>query len=140
MKDLIIDTEEAMVGAGKKLGSTAKPSDVFALIGDLGAGKTHFTKGLVHGAGCESSVTSPTFPLLHEYLQGKVPIYHFDFYRINSVHELIDIGWEDYAESDGICVIEWADKFPEIIPKIARWLQFNIKDNGSRIIQEINNP
>jgi tRNA threonylcarbamoyladenosine biosynthesis protein TsaE len=140
MKDLIIDTEEAMVGAGKKLGSTAKPSDVFALIGDLGAGKTHFTKGLVHGAGCESSVTSPTFPLLHEYLQGKVPIYHFDFYRINSVHELIDIGWEDYAESDGICVIEWADKFPEIIPKIAIWLQFNIKDNGSRIIQEINNP
>ena len=140
MKDLIIDTEEAMVGAGKKLGSTAKPSDVFALIGDLGAGKTYFTKGLVHGAGCESSVTSPTFPLLHEYLQGKVPIYHFDFYRINSVHELIDIGWEDYAESDGICVIEWADKFPEIIPKIAIWLQFNIKDNGSRIIQEINNP
>ena len=140
MRDLIIDTVEAMVGAGKKLGSTAKPSDVFALIGDLGAGKTHFTKGLVHGAGCESSVTSPTFPLLHEYLQGKVPIYHFDFYRINSVHELIDIGWEDYAESDGICVIEWADKFPEIIPKIAIWLQFNIKDNGSRIIQEINNP
>ncbi len=140
MKNLIIDTEEAMVGAGKKLGSTAKPSDVFALIGDLGAGKTHFTKGLVHGTGCESSVTSPTFPLLHEYLQGKVPIYHFDFYRINSVHELIDIGWEDYAESDGICVIEWADKFPEIIPKIAIWLQFNIKDNGSRIIQEINNP
>ncbi|MDC0048838.1 tRNA (adenosine(37)-N6)-threonylcarbamoyltransferase complex ATPase subunit type 1 TsaE [Verrucomicrobia bacterium] len=140
MKDLIIDNEEAMVGAGKQLGSTAKPGDVFALMGDLGAGKTHFTKGLAHGAGCESSVTSPTFPLLHEYLQGKVPIYHFDFYRINSVHELIGIGWEDYTESDGICIIEWADKFPEIIPKIAIWIKFDIKDNGSRIIQEINNP
>ncbi|MDP6858445.1 MAG: tRNA (adenosine(37)-N6)-threonylcarbamoyltransferase complex ATPase subunit type 1 TsaE [Verrucomicrobiales bacterium] len=139
MKDLIIDNEEAMVGAGKKLGSTSKPGDVFALIGDLGAGKTHFTKGLVQGAECESPVTSPTFPLLHEYLQGQIPIYHFDFYRINSVHELIDIGWEDYAESDGICVIEWADKFPEIIPKIATWLQFSIKENGSRIIQTINN-
>ncbi|MFL2478936.1 MAG: tRNA (adenosine(37)-N6)-threonylcarbamoyltransferase complex ATPase subunit type 1 TsaE [Verrucomicrobiales bacterium] len=139
MKDLIIDNEEAMVEAGKNLGSKAKPGDTFALIGDLGAGKTHFTKGLVEGSGCESSVTSPTFPLLHEYLQGKVPIYHFDFYRINSVHELIDIGWEDYAESDGICVIEWADKFTEIIPNNAIWFRLSIKDNGSRIIQKIIN-
>ncbi|MEC8907200.1 MAG: tRNA (adenosine(37)-N6)-threonylcarbamoyltransferase complex ATPase subunit type 1 TsaE [Verrucomicrobiota bacterium] len=140
MKNLIIDNEEAMVGAGKMLGSTTRPGDVFALVGDLGAGKTHFTKGLVHGAGCESSVTSPTFPLLHEYLQGKFPIYHFDFYRINSVHELIDIGWDDYTETDGICVIEWADKFPEIIPKSATWFQFSIENNGSRIIQTINSP
>ena len=140
MKDLIIDNEEAMVGAGKTLGSITKPGDVFALVGNLGAGKTHFTKGLVHGAGCGNSVTSPTFPLLHEYLQGKFPIYHFDFYRINSVHELIDIGWDDYIETDGICVIEWADKFPEIIPNSATWFQFSIENNGSRIIQKINSP
>lgn len=126
-----------MIEAGKSLGSTTNPGDIFALIGDLGAGKTHFTKGLVEGTGCESPVTSPTFPLLHEYLHGKVSIYHFDFYRINSVHELIGIGWEDYIEAAGICIIEWADKFPEIIPKAAKWLQFTINNDGSRIIQEV---
>ena len=140
MQNLIINNEDAMVDAGKRIGCTTKSGDIYALIGDLSAGKTHFTKGLVEGAGCESPVTSPTFPLLHEYLNGKVSIYHFDFYRINSVHELIGIGWEDYIESDGICIIEWADKFPEIIPKTAKWLQFSIENDGSRIIQEIGNP
>lgn len=140
MQNLIINNEDAMVDAGKRIGCTTKSGDIYALIGDLSAGKTHFTKGLVEGAGYESPVTSPTFPLLHEYLNGKVSIYHFDFYRINSVHELIGIGWEDYIESDGICIIEWADKFPEIIPKTAKWLQFSIENDGSRIIQEIGSP
>ena len=138
MKDLIIDNEEAMVGAGKMLGSTTKPGDVFALVGDLGTGKTHFTKGLVHGAGCESSVTSPTFPLLHEYLQGKFPIYHFDFYRVERAEEILHLGWDDLVEESGsILAVEWASRFPELLPEEALRVNLQILPGEARRVTRV---
>ena len=129
-----------MIEYGKQLGTQSKPGDSLGLIGDLGAGKTHFTKGFALGIQCESQVTSPTFSLLHEYREGSSYLYHFDLYRLESEMELIEIGWEDYLEIDGICIVEWADKFPEIMPEKMKWLEFQVLDDGIRSIKEVSNP
>ena len=86
-----------------------KPGDVITLDGDLGAGKTAFTGGLAKGLGISGYVTSPTFTIVNEYRNGNMPLFHFDVYRIESMDDLYDIGWEDYASQGGVCVIEWAD-------------------------------
>ena len=86
-----------------------KPGTVLTLDGDLGAGKTAFTGGLAMGLGIETYVTSPTFTIVNEYRGGSVPLFHFDVYRLESMDDLYDIGWEDYVSQGGICVVEWAD-------------------------------
>ena len=86
-----------------------KPGDVITLDGDLGAGKTAFTGGLAKGLGITGYVTSPTFTIVNEYQNGTMPLFHFDVYRIESMDDLYDIGWEDYVMQGGVCVIEWAD-------------------------------
>ena len=86
-----------------------KPGDVITLDGDLGAGKTAFTGGLAKGLGISGYVTSPTFTIVNEYQMGSMPLFHFDVYRIESMDDLYDIGWEDYIMQGGVCVIEWAD-------------------------------
>jgi len=88
---------------------TLKPNDLVTLDGDLGAGKTAFTGGLAKGLGINSYVTSPTFTIVNEYHGGKMPLYHFDVYRLGSIDDLYDIGWEDYINSGAVCVVEWAD-------------------------------
>ncbi|OUU86003.1 MAG: tRNA (adenosine(37)-N6)-threonylcarbamoyltransferase complex ATPase subunit type 1 TsaE [Verrucomicrobiaceae bacterium TMED76] len=140
MSEVLIKTESEMIEYGKQLGTQSKPGDSLGLIGDLGAGKTHFTKGFALGIQCESQVTSPTFSLLHEYREGSSCLYHFDLYRLESEMELIEIGWEDYLEIDGICIVEWADKFPEIMPEKMKWLEFQVLDDGIRSIKEVSNP
>ncbi|MFL2484649.1 MAG: tRNA (adenosine(37)-N6)-threonylcarbamoyltransferase complex ATPase subunit type 1 TsaE [Verrucomicrobia bacterium] len=140
MSEVLIKTESEMIEYGKQLGTQSKPGDSIGLIGDLGAGKTHFTKGFALGIQCESQVTSPTFSLLHEYREGSSCLYHFDLYRLESEMELIEIGWEDYLEIDGICIVEWADKFPEIMPEKMKWLEFQVLDDGIRSIKEVSNP
>jgi tRNA threonylcarbamoyladenosine biosynthesis protein TsaE len=102
---------------GKKLADFLKPGDVFCLKGDLGAGKTLFTQGLVQGVGYKDEVTSPTFAIMNVY-QAKIPIYHFDLYRLDYAEQLYDIGFEEYTarNSMGAAVIEWPDKFPEALP------------------------
>ena len=92
--------------------------EVLALCGELGAGKTHFTQGLASGLGIDTSaVTSPTFTLVHEYGGGRLPIFHFDFYRMESAQEVLAIGWEEFLdEPHGVVVVEWANKFPELLP------------------------
>ena len=92
--------------------------EVLALCGDLGAGKTHFTQGLANGLGIDASaVTSPTFTLIQEYGGGRLPIFHFDFYRMESAEEVLAIGWEEYLDEDhGVIIVEWANKFPELLP------------------------
>lgn len=94
---------------GAKFASTLKAGDIVTLDGDLGAGKTAFTSGLVAGMMCEDTVTSPTFTIVNEYRKGKVPIFHFDVYRLTSMDDLYDIGWDDYLVQNGIIIIEWAD-------------------------------
>ena len=110
---------------------------VIALCGDLGAGKTHFVKGLAAGlGGVPDHVTSPTFTLINEYTDCRPTLFHFDLYRLETEDELLRIGFDDYLEGDGICVIEWADKFPGLIPRGARWLQFSHREDGARVIEE----
>ena len=140
MIDTTIHSESEMIEFGKKIGSEAKPGDVFGLIGDLGAGKTHFTKGFVLGNDCDKPVTSPTFSLIHEYEDGSSYIYHFDLYRLENTSELLEIGWEDYLDMDGICIVEWADKFPELMPENIRWLEIKLLDDEKRLITEVIEP
>ena len=107
---------------------------VLALKGQLGSGKTLFTQGLVAGLKCDAAVTSPTFTIVHEYQGGPFPVYHFDFFRLENRESAVRLGLEDYFFSDGVSVIEWADRFPELIPEQARWVSFEVKSERQRII------
>ena len=102
---------------GFAMGREARPGEVYTLIGDLGVGKTVFTKGLAAGLGIKEPVSSPTFTILQEYEEGRLPFYHFDVYRIGDVEEMDEIGYEDYFYGDGVCLIEWADLIREILPE-----------------------
>jgi len=94
---------------GAALGKVLQPGTVLAYRGDLGAGKTAFTRGLAKGLGCSEIVTSPTYTIVNEYLSGRLPLFHFDMYRLRSSDDLWDIGWEDYLERGGICAVEWSE-------------------------------
>ena len=94
---------------GAALGRVLQPGTVLAYRGDLGAGKTAFTRGLAKGLGCGEIVTSPTYTIVNEYLSGRLPLFHFDMYRLHSSDDLWDIGWEDYLERGGICAVEWSE-------------------------------
>ena len=94
---------------GEKLGKVLKAGTVIAYRGDLGAGKTAFTRGLARGLGCTESVTSPTYTIVNEYLTGRMPLFHFDMYRLRSAEDLWDIGWEDYLDRGGVCAVEWSE-------------------------------
>ena len=104
---------------GEQLAKDARPGDIYTLDGDLGVGKTIFTKGMAKGLGIEEPVTSPTFTILQEYESGRLPVYHFDVYRIGDPEEMDEIGYEDYFYGQGICLIEWAGLIEELIPKEA---------------------
>ena len=94
---------------GKKLAESLRPGDVIAYFGDLGAGKTAFTRGLAQGLGITDPVTSPTYTIVNEYLSGRIPLFHFDMYRLSSSDELFDIGWEDYVNRGSVCAVEWSE-------------------------------
>ena len=128
------------IALARTLAATLRRGAVLALSGDLGAGKTHFVKGLAAGLGTAASVTSPTFTLLHEYPGGRLPLYHFDFYRLDDADEALRIGLDEYLDGDGACVIEWAEKFPALLPPHTRWLRFSHREDGARVIEEITAP
>ena len=94
---------------GEKLGQVLMPGAVIAYRGDLGAGKTAFTRGLARGLGAGEPVTSPTYTIVNEYLSGRMPLFHFDMYRLSSADDLFDIGWDDYLERGGVCAVEWSE-------------------------------
>ena len=94
---------------GAALGKILNPGTILAYEGDLGAGKTAFTRGLARGLGCTDMVTSPTYTIVNEYLSGRLPLFHFDMYRLHSSDDLWDIGWEDYLERGGVCAVEWSE-------------------------------
>ena len=100
---------------GKKLAELLRPGDVIAYYGDLGAGKTAFTRGLAAGLGIREAVTSPTYTIVNEYLSGRMPLFHFDMYRLSSDEELFDIGWEDYLQRGGVCAVEWSENVDDAL-------------------------
>lgn len=102
---------------GEKLGQQALPGQIYTLNGDLGVGKTVFTQGVARGLGIQEPVNSPTFTIVQEYSQGRLPFYHFDVYRIGDVEEMEEIGYDDYFFGEGICLIEWAQLIEEILPE-----------------------
>ena len=110
-------SEQETFELGKEIGESAQSGDVFTLEGDLGVGKTIFTKGLAYGLGVREDVVSPTFTIVQEYEDGRLPFYHFDVYRIGDVEEMDEIGYEDYIHGEGVCLIEWANLIEEILPE-----------------------
>ena len=106
-------TETEAIGAA--LGKILPPGTVIAYRGDLGAGKTAFTRGLARGLGCNDMVTSPTYTIVNEYLGGRIPLFHFDMYRLASSDDLWDIGWEDYLERGGVCAVEWSENVEDAL-------------------------
>ena len=105
---------------GQKLASRLAPGDVIAYFGDLGAGKTAFTRGLAQGLGITDPVTSPTYTIVNEYLSGRLPLFHFDMYRLSSSDELFDIGWEDYLSRGGVCAVEWSENVEDALQDAIR--------------------
>ena len=100
---------------GQQLGQSLQPGAVVAYIGGLGMGKTAFTRGLARGIGCQDRVTSPTFTIVNEY-EGRLPLFHFDMYRLSDSDALFDIGWEDYLDRGGVCAVEWSENVSDALP------------------------
>lgn len=101
----------------KEIADTLKGGEFIAMYGDLGAGKTAFVQGLAKALGVTAPVTSPTFTIVNEYNDGRLPLYHFDVYRISDADEMYEIGYDEYVESDGVCLVEWAELIEELFPK-----------------------
>lgn len=118
--------------AAALLAHVATPGLVVALEGDLGAGKTHFVQGFARGLGITQPVTSPTFNVMSAYPEGRLPLYHFDLYRLEDAFELEDIAFYDHVESEGVSCIEWARKFSEEIPDAALWIAITTAEDGTR--------
>jgi tRNA threonylcarbamoyladenosine biosynthesis protein TsaE len=123
------ETEKIGVALGKML----PPGTVLAYEGDLGAGKTAFTRGLAAGLGCTDMVTSPTYTIVNEYLSGRLPLFHFDMYRLASSDDLWDIGWEDYLDRGGICAVEWSENVEDAMEDAIR-VRIEKLDGDSRRI------
>lgn len=119
MNSMVIETRspEETFRLGEKLGEAASPGQIFTLTGDLGTGKTVFTQGFAKGLGIVDTVNSPTFTIVQEYDGGRIPLYHFDVYRIGDVEEMEEVGFEDYVMGDGVTLIEWAELIREILPE-----------------------
>ena len=111
--EYMTNAPEETEALGEKLGKLLRPGTVLAYLGDLGAGRTAFTRGLARGLGCRETVTSPTYTIVNEYLGGRLPLFHFDMYRLTSSDDLWDIGWEDYLDRQGVCAVEWSENVPE---------------------------
>lgn len=118
------------------LGSRLQKGDILALIGDLGTGKTALTKAIALGMGVTDTITSPTFTIVQEYTTGRLPLYHFDVYRINDPEEMFELGYEEYFFGQGVCVIEWADLIEELLPEETKTIRLEYgAGEGERIYQ-----
>lgn len=123
-KEFHTRSEAETLELGERLAPELKQGDVVALYGDLGSGKTHLIQGICKGLGVVTHVSSPTFTIVNEYHAVECPVYHFDFYRVKSAEEIRDIGFEEYVDGKGICLIEWAEKAAQFLPK--RWLNIHL--------------
>ena len=119
MKIIETYSPEETFEAGRRMGEKAKAGEVYCLNGDLGGGKTVFTQGFARGLGIQGTVNSPTFTILQQYDEGRLPLYHFDVYRIGDISEMDEIGYEDCFYGEGVCLIEWSTLIEEILPEHA---------------------
>ncbi|GAA0700901.1 tRNA (adenosine(37)-N6)-threonylcarbamoyltransferase complex ATPase subunit type 1 TsaE [Paraclostridium ghonii] len=133
MIKIYLENEEQTREIGFKLGQLLTPKSVVCLIGDLGAGKTTMTKSLAKSLEVDDDITSPTFTIVNEY-EGKMPLYHFDVYRIGSSDEMYDIGFDEYINGDGVCIIEWANLIEDILPDEYLYIEMNYKESGREMI------
>lgn len=113
--EFLSSSVEMTEALGQALAARLQPGGIVAFYGDLGAGKTAFTRGLAEGLGIHEMVTSPTYTIVNEYLSGKLPLFHFDMYRLSDADDLFDIGWEDYLARGGICAVEWSERVEEAL-------------------------
>ncbi|MCW1913397.1 tRNA (adenosine(37)-N6)-threonylcarbamoyltransferase complex ATPase subunit type 1 TsaE [Luteolibacter sp. GHJ8] len=130
--DRIVRDEAEMEALGTELAAGLAAGSVLALVGGLGAGKTRLVKGLARAMGFPGEVTSPTFSLVHEYRGGRVPVFHFDLYRLKDDQELLGIGWDEFLDEPGVVIAEWADLFPDLLPARTIWLRFEVLAEGGR--------
>ena len=134
--DFITHSPEETEALGEKLAKILIPGTILAYRGDLGAGKTAFTRGLARGLDCREQVTSPTYTIVNEYLGGKLPLFHFDMYRLRSSEDLFDIGWDDYLERGGVCAVEWSENVADAMEDPITVTIEKIGDNSRRITIE----
>ncbi len=134
IETFVTKDEEGTLKVASAFARDLKPGSVVALTGELGVGKTVFARGVARAIGVKDNVKSPTFTLINEY-QGDFVLYHMDFYRLNSVKEILDIGVEDYFYSDSICLVEWAEKMNDMFPENAIWVIIRLKENSHREIK-----
>ena len=132
--EFITHSPEETERLGAALARLLCPGDIIAYRGDLGAGKTAFTRGLARGLGCSQPVTSPTYTIVNEYLCGRLPLFHFDMYRLHSSDDLWDIGWEDYLERQGVCAVEWSENVADAMEN-ALWITIERVDDDTRRIR-----
>jgi tRNA threonylcarbamoyladenosine biosynthesis protein TsaE len=128
----LLPDEPATRAFGRELGASARPGQIIALVGTLGAGKTTLASAITAGTGSDDPVTSPTFTLVHEYRGGHLPVFHLDFYRLESEHELTGLGWDDLLDANGLILVEWADLFPEALPRDSIWIDIDAPTHGIR--------
>ena len=121
---------------GTSLAAVLRPGDVVAMAGDLGAGKTVFIRGLARGLGVTGRVTSPTYTIVNEY-EGRLPLFHFDMYRLDGPEELYDIGWDDYLKRGGVCAVEWSERAEGLLPENAVRVRVTAEDENTRRIEII---
>ena len=132
-KEYTTHSEQETIELGIKLAGEVSVGDILCLDGRLGAGKTHFVKGLAKGLGIdEKQVHSPTYTLIHEYMGGEIPLYHFDCYRMESEQEALEIGAEEYFYGGGVSVVEWPNRIKSLIPGNAVWVQIDIENPSTR--------
>lgn len=132
-------TVDETITLGVRVGETLDIGSVVSLEGTLGAGKTHFAKGLAEGAGCPVEASSPSFALVHEYEGGRMPVFHFDFYRLRDAEELVTSGYDDCL-AEGATIVEWGDRFPDVLPGDTLRLRFEILPDQSRRIFPVSQP
>lgn len=134
MKEYVSHSVEETMGVGAQLAADAKPDDCIVLTGDLGAGKTHFTKGFAAALGVKEDVTSPTFAIVEEYEGTKLRLLHWDLYRLEEDWELEDVDWYGLTESGAVSLVEWGDRFPDALPDDYLHVDIRVADDGTRII------
>lgn len=134
MREILIRNQQETVEFGMKLAEELKPQDVIALVGDLGTGKTTLTKAIAKGLGIDEPITSPTFTIVKEYDSGRLPLYHFDVYRLEDGADAFEIGLEEYFYGKGVCIIEWADIIADVLPEHTKciFIEYGEKE-GERI-------